>query len=324
MRDISIDSLKGFTMILVVVGHVIQTSFLDYNSHFLFRYIYSFHMPLFIFLSGYVVYKDDFVNNRFLRRKAIQLILPYFTWMIISSIILYLFKNGNFIDTLYGKIIFPDNGLWFLWILFFMHCGYFLFRKNIVVLISLFAALFIFSLITGNVSNYFLYKTIPIYFIYYMFGVLIKKYLQTLLNSKNIRIIGLLVLCLSLFLVFPGNRVHEILESMPSHIKEIDKIFISIIGILSWFLLFKSFTKFSKIFLYIGKTSLAIYILQSFCLMLVSKYIQYISNSEYYYFLLPIIIFFIIAFCIIIFKMLSMNKYSSFLLFGKTKTDLNS
>jgi fucose 4-O-acetylase-like acetyltransferase len=321
MRDISIDALKGFTMILVVVGHIIQTSFLDYNSNFLFRYIYSFHMPLFIFLSGYVVYKDDFVNKRFLTRKAIQLILPYFTWMIISSIIFCIFKNGNFIDTLYGKIIFPDNGLWFLWILFFMHCGYFLFRRNIVTLIFLFGVLFIFSFITSKVPNYFLYKTIPIYFIYYIFGVLLKKYLQIFLNSINIRIIGLLVLCLSLFLVFPGNRVYEILELLPSYIKEVDKIFISIIGIVSWFLLFKSFTKFSKIILYIGKTSLAIYILQSFCLMLVSKYIKYISNTEYYYFILPIIIFFIIAFCIIIFKILSMNKHLSFLLFGKTNTD---
>lgn len=41
-RDFFIDVLKGWGIILVIWGH---------SSQFLFNEIYSFHMPLFFFLS---------------------------------------------------------------------------------------------------------------------------------------------------------------------------------------------------------------------------------------------------------------------------------
>ncbi|ROT03695.1 hypothetical protein ED388_12660 [Muribaculaceae bacterium Isolate-007 (NCI)] len=46
-----IDCLKGFAIFLVVLGHVVQ----NYNlmDSWIFRIIYSFHMPLFMFMSGY-------------------------------------------------------------------------------------------------------------------------------------------------------------------------------------------------------------------------------------------------------------------------------
>lgn len=55
-RNIVIDVSKGVAIILVVIGHVIQfgTSGEGFWDNNLFKIIYSFHMPLFIFLSGYV------------------------------------------------------------------------------------------------------------------------------------------------------------------------------------------------------------------------------------------------------------------------------
>ena len=54
-RLLYIDALKGFTILLVVLGHVLQVRY-DIDN-LLYRYIHSFHMPLFMFLSGYVSYK---------------------------------------------------------------------------------------------------------------------------------------------------------------------------------------------------------------------------------------------------------------------------
>jgi fucose 4-O-acetylase-like acetyltransferase len=51
-----IDFLKGFTILLVILGHCIEFNDTDYWNNIVFRYIYSFHMPLFMFLSGYVSY----------------------------------------------------------------------------------------------------------------------------------------------------------------------------------------------------------------------------------------------------------------------------
>lgn len=42
-----LDSIKGILIILVVVGHAIQYCLSTYEMNFTFRFIYSFHMPLF-------------------------------------------------------------------------------------------------------------------------------------------------------------------------------------------------------------------------------------------------------------------------------------
>lgn len=49
-----IDRLKGFAILLVVMGHVSLFSFRG-NDNAVFGVIQSFHMPLFMFLSGIVV-----------------------------------------------------------------------------------------------------------------------------------------------------------------------------------------------------------------------------------------------------------------------------
>lgn len=56
-RDLSFDFIKGVLIILVVLGHVIQGLYgidnPDVWENLLFTIIYTFHMPLFIFISGY-------------------------------------------------------------------------------------------------------------------------------------------------------------------------------------------------------------------------------------------------------------------------------
>ena len=52
-RIYKFDNIKLLTIMLVVVGHVIEP-YVDKSDMFksLFIFIYSFHMPLFIFISG--------------------------------------------------------------------------------------------------------------------------------------------------------------------------------------------------------------------------------------------------------------------------------
>lgn len=49
-----IDQLKGIAIFLVVLGHVIEHN--AGRDNFLWTLIYSFHMPLFMFVSGYLAY----------------------------------------------------------------------------------------------------------------------------------------------------------------------------------------------------------------------------------------------------------------------------
>ena len=52
------DSLRGILIVLVVLGHAIQVTMGDkcYDNH-LWNLIYSFHMPAFMAISGYLAYR---------------------------------------------------------------------------------------------------------------------------------------------------------------------------------------------------------------------------------------------------------------------------
>lgn len=47
-----IDQLRGFAILLVVMGHALEHN--GYHQSPLFNLIYSFHMPLFFCISGFV------------------------------------------------------------------------------------------------------------------------------------------------------------------------------------------------------------------------------------------------------------------------------
>lgn len=79
-RILYLDNIKGFAILLVVLGHCIQFSNPKFDDDFLFRFIYSFHMPLFFMVSGYVSCKIQFSWKETIRKRLYQLMLPYLLW----------------------------------------------------------------------------------------------------------------------------------------------------------------------------------------------------------------------------------------------------
>ena len=84
-RLLSLDALKGFAILLVILGHV--GSFSDPGTistqTFLHTFIYVVHMPLFIITAGYFAQRRvDSLSSltKFLSDKFIRLILPAFLW----------------------------------------------------------------------------------------------------------------------------------------------------------------------------------------------------------------------------------------------------
>lgn len=109
-----LDSIKGLLIILVIIGHAIQFSLPDYELNFVFRFIYSFHMPLFFFVSGFLANRGKF-NSNVIAKRAYQLLIPFVVWALITPFI----YNGSFdINRTLQTLIYPDRGLWFLYNLF--------------------------------------------------------------------------------------------------------------------------------------------------------------------------------------------------------------
>lgn len=56
LRDLSFDAIKGLLILLVILGHAINIEYQEHSwDNLAFHIIYSFHMPLFIFISGMFV-----------------------------------------------------------------------------------------------------------------------------------------------------------------------------------------------------------------------------------------------------------------------------
>lgn len=59
-RLVWVDSLKGWLITLVVLGHAIQNTLgAACESNHLWNIIYSFHMPAFMAISGFVAYRPN-------------------------------------------------------------------------------------------------------------------------------------------------------------------------------------------------------------------------------------------------------------------------
>lgn len=183
-RLIWVDSLKGWLIMLVVLGHAIQNTLGEtcYTNH-LWNIVYSFHMAAFMAVSGYVAFRPggdlgrNFICNTIWRRFK-QLIVPFTLWTFISQVI-----NGRIDIEIFGLyLLYPDRGLWFLWVLFFINIiflsGSYLAEKIKVGQgrLILCLCLFLVAMMVLFEIRVFGFQFIAYYFLFYSFGYFFHKY----------------------------------------------------------------------------------------------------------------------------------------------------
>lgn len=112
-RLVYIDILKGIAIILVVMGHMF-VPYTDYLDSTVNQMIYSVHMPLFIFLSGFVFHLSQGKHSVRITivKRVLSLLLPFFCFSAV-----YCFAN----DISYSDMLLKNeihNGYWFTLVLF--------------------------------------------------------------------------------------------------------------------------------------------------------------------------------------------------------------
>lgn len=113
MRLLYLDSMKGILIFLVILGHAIQFTSQEYEDNFMFKFIYSFHMPLFLMISGYLTYRKKH-DNRMIAKRARQCLVPFIIWAFALPLL-----EGQIDLWRSWKILqYPDKGLWFLYHVF--------------------------------------------------------------------------------------------------------------------------------------------------------------------------------------------------------------
>jgi fucose 4-O-acetylase-like acetyltransferase len=123
-RNIGLDALRGLAILLVVLGHSISNAVNLYQAttynlqYYVSNFIYTFHMPLFFLVSGYVLFgKRIRIGDR-----AIRLLLPFFAWIpiywMVNRYIHHYPWPVKFLATFKDTVLQPGAGLWFLPTLF--------------------------------------------------------------------------------------------------------------------------------------------------------------------------------------------------------------
>lgn len=134
-----VDTAKGLGMALVMLGHAVLGENIS-------DWVYSFHMPIFLFLTGYVFNYDPKLSvKEFARKKAKGLLVPYLTLSMFNYIFFLLF--GRFAahqpDNIFMPLIGIFNGIrlvkwnlcngtmWFVLMLFWTQLGLFILLRDI-------------------------------------------------------------------------------------------------------------------------------------------------------------------------------------------------
>ena len=101
-KDIRLSNIKGLLIFLVVFGHLMELYKREYYE--LFVFIYAFHMPLFIFISGYLA-------KRMKLSKIVNLLLLYLIFQCIFEWFLFLIGDHQTLQFHFGI---PQFHLWYI------------------------------------------------------------------------------------------------------------------------------------------------------------------------------------------------------------------
>jgi fucose 4-O-acetylase-like acetyltransferase len=196
-RDYLFDNLKVVLIILVVLGH-----FCFMNRHIpsmmgITNMIYSFHMPLFIFISGY--FSKSIVSQR--KVDILHILIPYFIIEILNYIYTRLTGLGE------GKLypVLPTYQNWYLLALFFWrllipYANFFNKKLTIAIVLGI-------ALLAGFVKefNFFLASYRVVYFFpFFLLGYYckdLKAILDRFSRFRILFIIGFILLMIGIYMI---------------------------------------------------------------------------------------------------------------------------
>ena len=271
-----IDALRGFTMILVVLFHVAHFCLHVDEVPSVHHYLLQVRMPMFFFISGFVLYKNGVIWNgaqliSFFRKKIpVQLISPFLFFAI------YLYSHNSPIIS--GSLNPTKMGYWFTFALFEYYVFYAVImsivRNKYASIIMLVLGIFLYG-----INYHVLYDAIPLtdevkgflsmtqwcYFIFFVLGTIAKRYFQqfqVLLDNKWV--LPFCILFYVLTNVFSDViPVKDVIVSLPRTIAGLVVLF-------SFFRinqrLFSKEHALGRAFQYIGRRTLDIYLIHYFLL----------------------------------------------------------
>ncbi|MCG6540070.1 acyltransferase [Pseudomonas sp. KSR10] len=174
-RNAWVDYAKAIGIILVVYGHVARGVFnaglpIEEDRYLLVdSIIYSFHMPLFFFLSGLFFYDSLMKRGKtgLITNKVDTVVYPFIVWSLLQGsieVVLSNYTNGEVtLGQVFSLLWSPRAQFWFLYALFlvFVVCSFVYAkadRRYFLPILLAFSAFYVFKqdLAMGNVGSFIL------------------------------------------------------------------------------------------------------------------------------------------------------------------------
>ena len=201
-RLATLDIARIVCIILVVIGHYDPSDAPVHYSNML-RVIYTFHIPVFLFISGYlyIITRKEETFTGFISKKIKRLAIPYFATSAIVITIKLLTQDTARVDhpvtiLSYLRMFYlPEAGyfLWFIIALFVMFVVVFFFKSKTARLV-LFGVSFIISFLPSCDIDVLCLRQTQEMMIYFMTGVVIADYAPNLFKVRIHTMMAILLL----------------------------------------------------------------------------------------------------------------------------------
>lgn len=334
MRDNYWDLVKGVAIVLVVLGHAIQYgggqeylySQAFWDNH-VFKFIYGFHMPLFILVSGYLSYgtcsrkstKDILVD------KSIAILIPIVSFTVINMIVTH-YNDISGLLSLEQWCYTYLNLLWYLWI--YLICSIlvsFIHKLDNIPAIS-------FSILL-SLSALFLPHRWIFHYLTWLFPIFMIGYFANRLKmmdhiKKHSIVLFTATACIYLFLIgfytkdcFIYTTGTTILRNGAIDFNQLNiDIYREIIGILGTMMVlsgvaFAERYLSNRVVVWMGMSSLGIYCFQDLSFRIYFHLSRYLSQPDLMSWVVAILFFLFFSVSCTFF--IQRNKYLSALLFAK-------
>jgi fucose 4-O-acetylase-like acetyltransferase len=268
-RTYWVDYAKAIGISLVVFGHVapgIQTAGIAGPREFLDlvqSVIYTFHMPLFFFLSGLFFYGSLSKRGpgRLLLSKVDTVAYPYLLWSIIQGLVeatLSKYTNGQVsYREVFSLLWMPRAQFWFLYALFFS----FVVATAVFSLVSIRAAVVVFILAAlaylypSVMPNAMVFGFIARNFVFFAFGVLFSRYFRIESLASGRAVAMLAVAFAAGQILFHANGLRSSDAGILLLLLALTSI-LFVVSFSAW-----ASRKPSKVIVLIGTSSMAIYLM---------------------------------------------------------------
>jgi fucose 4-O-acetylase-like acetyltransferase len=189
------DNARALLIILVVLGHM-SSEFIEHDELIadVYLFIYTFHMPAFILISGYFAKK--IYEQGYFKKLVKKLLIPY----VIFQVFYTLYYDFIFHDDISYSLFIPRWGLWFLMSLIFWNVLLYFFGKLKYGLLMAIAI----SLLIGydtEVDEFLSLSRTFFFFPFFLAGYHLKEEHFVRLKSRMNTVLGIIVAIVGFILI---------------------------------------------------------------------------------------------------------------------------